>query len=345
VRAICSLFLWGRGGVRATNRVLLRRRSRVSILVFGTGAIGSVIGGLLAKAGHDVTLYGRERYLRAIREGGLRIAGIWGDHFVESLAVFRSMDELEGKKFRDVLLCVKSFDTEAAARELVPLLQSDSLVYSLQNGVGNVEIIAERVGEDRTVGGRVIFGAKVEEPGLVRVTVYAEEVMLGPVSGKTDFGRIEEMAKWMSEAGVPTLPTTEIHKYLWAKVLYNSALNPLSVLFNVTYGELAGNPVTRRIMEQVIEEIFAVTRAAGIEMFWEDAGGYKEKFFGAEVPATVAHRSSMLQAIETGRRIDIDALNGAVVKLGEKVGVETPVNRLLVDLVRAKERFIHPLCD
>jgi len=312
----------------------------MSILVFGAGAIGSVIGGLLAEAGHDVTLYGRERYLRAVGGDGLRITGIWGDHFVDSLDVSWSLEALKGETFRDVLLCVKSFDTETAARQLVPLLQPDSLVYSLQNGVGNVETIANHVGEERTVGSRVIFGAKVEEPGLVRVTVYAEEVMLGPVSGRTDFVRIEEMAKWMSEAGVPTLPTNEIHKYLWAKVLYNSALNPLSVLFNVTYGELAENPVTRRIMESVIQEIFAVTRAAGIEMFWENAGGYKRKFFDEEVPATVAHRSSMLQAIETGRRIDIDALNGAVVKLGEKVGVDPPVNRLLVDLVRAKERFI-----
>jgi len=312
----------------------------MSILVFGAGAIGSVIGGLLAKAGRDVTLYGRERYLGAVRESGLRITGIWGEHSVGSLDVCWSLDELEGRTFRDVLLTVKSFDTEAAARELVPFLQPDSLVYSLQNGVGNVETIARHAGEERTVGGRVIFGAKVEEPGLVRVTVYAEEVMLGPISDKTDFARIEEMAGWMSEAGVPALPTREIHKFLWAKVLYNSALNPLSVLFNATYGELADNPVTHRIMEEVIEEIFRVTRAAGIAMFWDDADGYKRKFFGEEVPATVAHRSSMLQAIETRRRIDIDALNGAVVRLGEKVGVETPVNRLLVELVRAKEKFV-----
>lgn len=311
----------------------------MSILVFGAGAIGSVIGGFLCQAGHDVVFYGRERYLRAVREKGLRITGIWGEHHVRPTSVHWVPEDLRGRRFRDILFCVKAFDTEAAMREIVPLVEADTLVYSLQNGVGNVETIARAVRPERTVGGRVIFGAKVEEPGTVQVTVYAEEVMLGPISEETDYARIEAMARDLSAAGVPTLPTREIHQYLWAKVLYNAALNPLSVLFDATYGELAENPVTRSIMERVIEEIFTVTRAAGIRMFWDSADGYKRKFFEEEIPATKAHRSSMLQAIETGRRIDIDALNGAVVRLGENVGIETPVNRLLVELVRAKERF------
>lgn len=309
------------------------------ILIFGAGAIGSVIGGLLLKAGHDVVFYGRERYLRSVREHGLRITGIWGDHSVKPSEVYWNLADLEGRSFRDILLCVKAFDTEPAIRELLPFVGGDTLVYSLQNGVGNVETIARFVGEDRTVGGRVIFGAKVVEPGTVEVTVYAEEVMLGPISEQTDYARIEAMARDLSAAGVPALPTREIHQYLWAKVLYNAALNPLSVLFNATYGELAENPFTRRIMERVIAEIFAVTRAAGIRMFWDTPEGYQRKFYGEEVPATRAHRSSMLQAIESGRRIDIDALNGAVVRTGSALGVDTPMNRLLTDLIHAREAF------
>jgi 2-dehydropantoate 2-reductase len=311
----------------------------VSVLVFGAGAIGCVVGGLLLKAGHQVTFYGRERYLRPVRERGLRITGIWGEHHVRPNAVHWLPDDLRGLTFPDILLCVKAFDTEEAMKEVAPLVGPETLVYSLQNGVGNVETIARFVGEERTVGGRVIFGAKVEEPATVSVTVYAEEVMLGAISEKTDYTRIEAMARDFSAAGVPALPTREIHQYLWAKVLYNAALNPLSVLFNATYGELAENPVTRGLMEQVIEEVFAVTQAAGIRMLWDTPEGYKRKFFEEEVPATVAHRSSMLQAIETGRRIDIDALNGAVVRMGEDLGVPVPINRVLTDLIRARERF------
>jgi len=309
----------------------------LSILVFGAGAIGSVVGGLLLEAGNDVVLHGRERYLRPVRERGLRITGIWGEHHVKPPAVSWNIDDLRGARFDDVLLCVKAFDTEAAMRQMMPLLGKKTLVYSLQNGVGNVETIARFAGAGRTVGGRVIFGAGVEEPGTVKVTVYAEEVMLGPISGKTDFGRIEAMAERLSAAGVPALPTRDIHQYLWAKVLYNAALNPLSALFNATYGELAENPVTRGVMERVIEEIFAVTRAAGIRMFWETAEGYQRKFFEEEVPPTRAH--PMLQAIERGRQIEIDALNGAVARMGAELGVDVPVNRVLTDLIRAREGF------
>lgn len=308
----------------------------MEFLVFGAGAIGSVIGGFLHKAGHSVWLHGRREHMEAIRQDGLFVDGIWGKHHIQGMKVSWDVKDLEGQLFEHVLLTVKSFDTEEAVRQMRPCLKENSLVVSLQNGLGNWETIAEGCGWERTIGGRVIFGAERPRPGAVTVTVYAEEVMLGALSNKADPKLVEKLAKIFSQAGIPALPTEEITSYLWAKVLYNASLNPLSVLLGASYGELAENPETRLLLEQVIREIFEVAHAEEVPLFWNEAEGYLEKFFGREVPATAKHRSSMLQAIEEGRRLDIDALNGFIVRLAEKHGIPVPVNRTLLALVKAK---------
>jgi len=308
----------------------------MDFLVFGAGAIGSVFGGLLKKAGHAVWLHGREDSMQAIRQRGLEIGGIWGEHHVDDLGLSWDLDAIPRRSFENVLLTVKAFDTAAAANQLKPFIGEETLVYSLQNGLGNWETIAGVVGWERTVGGRVIFGARRPGPGAVEVTVYAEEVMLGALSPGTDRGRIEAVARALSESGIPTLATEEIAKYLWAKVLYNAALNPLSVLLNASYGQLAASEHARGIMEQVVREIFEVARAEGVPLFWDRPEGYLEKFYGQEIPSTAGHRSSMLQAIEEGRRVDVDSLNGHIAQLAERHGVEAPTNRLLTALVKAR---------
>src|SRR5262249_60848466 len=123
---------------------------------------------------------------------------------------------------------------------------------------------------------------------------------------------------------------------LWAKVLYNAALNPLGALLGVPYGELPAHPDTRTIMDTVIEATFAVARAEDVALRWPDAAAYREVFYGRLVPATAAHRSSMLQDIERGRPTEIDAINGAVAARGAKRGLPAPVNATLARLIRAR---------
>ncbi len=324
---------------------MINRNSAIinNFLVFGAGAIGSVVGGFLAQSSQKVTLFGRKPHMDAIKKEGLHISGIWGDHRIQNLSCYSDLKGLTNRQFDIIFFSVRAYDTTSALRQIAPLVGDNTLVISLQNGLGNIEKIADTVGPDKTVGGRVIFGAKKVEPGHVAVTVYAEEVMLGPIQNADNesrnmiYNRMKTLAEEMTKSGIPTKATMDIEKFLWAKVLYNSALNPLSALLSATYGELADNPFTHQIMEEVIREIFKVADAQKVKLFWDQPEGYFKKFFNQEVPSTAAHRSSMLQAIESGRPVEIDALNGAIVQFAKQENISVPYNDLLTRLVKAKE--------
>ncbi len=153
------------------------------ILVAGTGALGSVFGVFLAAAGRDVAFLGRPAHLDAVRERGLSVEGLFGERVVRDVAVATDPGALRaGGPFGVVLLTVKAYDTDAILAATVPLVARDGCVVSLQNGLGNLERVVDAVGPDRAVGGRVIFGAAVTEPGRARVTVCAEPVAIGAVA-------------------------------------------------------------------------------------------------------------------------------------------------------------------
>jgi 2-dehydropantoate 2-reductase len=313
--------------------------SERGVLVAGAGALGSVVGGLLAAHGLPVTLFGRTGHLEAVQREGLRVEGLFGDHHVRGVPCVTDAAGLRGP-FATVLLTVKSWDTDSMIRAVAPHLAPDGHVVSMQNGLGNLERIAAVVGAPRTLGARVIFGAEVVTPGRVRVTVEAAPVLVGsPDPG--DPARASAAAHWASElaaAGISAEPTSALLAELWAKVFYNAALNPLGALLGVPYGWLAADADARGVMDGAIAEAFAVARAAGIALAWPDADAYRALFYARLVPSTARHRSSMLQDLERGRPTEIDAINGYVVARGAALGVPTPVNATLARAIRARVR-------
>ena len=307
------------------------------ILVMGAGALGSVAGGLMARAGHDVSLVGRAVHVAAIRSEGLFIEGIWGNHHVAGLEAVTRVEDVAKAEFDLVLIAVKSYDTRAAARLVAPVLSSRTWVCSYQNGLGNAEVIAGEVGPERVLGARVIFGARMTEPGRVEVTVIAAPTAIGGYGASGAAEAAKEMALAMNEAGLPTVDTDRIQTVLWSKVAYNCALNPLSALLNVPYGALAENTHTRQIMDDVIEELYAVALAMGVPLEPETADGYRESFYGKMLPPTAAHYASMREDLLLGRRTEVDALNGAIARFGTERQVPCPANALLTALVHARE--------
>lgn len=309
------------------------------VLVAGAGALGSVVGGLLAARGWPVTLLGRADHLDAVRRAGLRVEGLFGDHNVRELSCVTDAAALRGR-FSTVLLTVKSWDTEAMMRVVSPVLAPDGLVVSMQNGLGNLERIAGVVGDARVLGARVIFGSEVVAPGCVRVTVEAAPVLVGSPD-PADATRMAAAERWAGElaaAGISAAPTATLLAELWAKVFYNAALNPLGALLGVPYGRLPADPDARCIMDDAITEAFAVARAASVPLAWPDAETYRALFYERLVPATARHRSSMLQDLERGRPTEIDAINGYVATRGAALGVPTPVNTTLTRMIRARVR-------
>ena len=310
------------------------------ILVAGAGALGTVFGGFLAAAGHDVTLLGRASHMDAIAASGLALDGLFGAHRVRTLTVATDAGGL-APPFDVVLLTVKAFDTASMLATVVPLLAPAGCVVSLQNGLGNLERVRAAVGPERAVGARVIFGAEIAVPGAARVTVCAEPVAVGavvPGNGAAE-AHARRFAARLGEVGIPAEYVGDVQAYLWAKVFYNAALNPLGALFGVPYGALADDPDTRAIMDAVIEEGYAVAQARDVTPRIATAAAYREAFYGHLVPSTAHHRSSMLQDLERGRPTEIEAINGCLWAFGRDGGVATPVNATLTRLIRWRERL------
>jgi 2-dehydropantoate 2-reductase len=302
-------------------------------LVMGAGALGSVFGGLLQHCGQSVAFIGRGPHFDHITTRGLAIEGIWGEFRVGPVAP----SSVASGGYDVILLCVKSFHTQEACRRVQGLLAPQGLVVSVQNGLGNLEIIAREFGPERTVGARVIFGAQIIRPGAARVTVYAEPVLVGSLVSDHPHPALARVAEDLDRAGIPTRQVDDILTHLWGKVLYNCALNPLGAILGVTYGALGDHPQTRGLMRRIIEEIYQVAGAKGVHLSHADAAAYFSFFMENLVPATADHRPSMWQDLQAGRRTEIEALNGAIGRYGEALGVATPYNDAVSRLVRFLE--------
>ena len=308
-----------------------------TILITGLGALGTVFATLLKKAGHSVYALTRERYRSILSDGRVRVTGIWGDHEATLNGIYSSVELLRHIPLDLIVLAVKSFDTASAIEEIEPLVNKNTLVIVAQNGYGNYETVARAIGRDHTLLARIIFGAKLHAPGLAEVTVIADDVRIGQPHQAVDSSRISEIAAQFSEAGIPMAYAENVEAILWDKILYNGALNPLGALLECTYGQLAEDKETRQIMNTIIEEIFNVARAHGIFLNWKSAEEYRDHFYTRLVPPTAKHFPSMYYDVKAGKRLEIDALNGAIVTLAREKGIPVPVNETITLLIKAKE--------
>jgi 2-dehydropantoate 2-reductase len=304
-------------------------------LIAGAGALGSLYGAFLRRAGHRVTLLGRAEHLEAIRTRGLEVDGLFGEATVAGFELATRAGDVRGP-FDLILLAVKSPAVESTARPLVRALAANGRLLALQNGLGHVEALTALVGAERLLAAPVLIGATVPAPGRVRVTVYAKPVKIGSPT-PLGFEGARRWAETLSAAGIPSEPTDRLLAFLWEKMLYNLPLNALGAILRVPYGALAERAESRRIMDEVIGEALAIALADGADLLWTDAAACRDHFYGTLLPPTVAHRSSMLQDLESGRRTEIDALNGYVAQRGSLLGLQTPANLVLTGLVHAIE--------
>jgi 2-dehydropantoate 2-reductase len=290
------------------------------IAVVGAGAVGCYFGGMLAVAGAPVTFIGRERQVEALRRKGLTLESV---HFTRTTPVSASTDMSSAADAQVVLLCVKTTDTEEAAKSLAPHLAAGALVVSLQNGVDNVARIRAAAGIN-AVPAVVYVGAEVTEPGRVKHTARGDLVL-----GNVD----STLAKLFARAGIPIRLSENIEGDLWMKLIQNCAYNALSALGRAQYGRLVRNPLMRDLMKRVVDEVVAVGRARGIRFPDGDLVAATWKL-GEGMERTT---SSTAQDIARGKRTEIDSLNGYVARLGEELGIPTPVNRTLHALVKILE--------
>lgn len=312
------------------------------VLIYGGGAVGLGLASCLIKSGAEVCIVAREETARRLREEGLKRSGLFGRHEAPAgrFASHGALDEIQaGAAFDYILVCVKSFDTARAARDLArrpDLASSETRVVLCQNGWGNREAFLAHLSGLPLYSARVITGFNRPRENWVEITVHADDVHIGTLGGE-DLAGVEPLCAALAAGDLPGQVTPFIGRDLWAKMLYNCSLNPLGAIFGVNYGTLAESAQTRQIMNEIHEEVFAVMRAAGHQTHWPDAAAYQQVFYERLVPATATHDSSTLQDIRAGKRTEIDALNGAIVELGERQGVAVPVNETIYRLVKFLE--------
>jgi 2-dehydropantoate 2-reductase len=310
------------------------------ILIFGAGAVGQALGCILSANGHSVHLVARHRFIDTVRDSGITVTGIFGDFHTEPdrIGISETVNDVCDVFFDYIIVTTKSYDTIKAAEELKKLTKPFTPV-SMQNGCGNLEILEKSFGSEKTLGARVITGFEIINPGVIKITVSADKIHIGGVCGEEIPESASVLAEAINNSGIPCEATKYIRRDLFAKLLYNSALNPLGAILGVHYGSLGDNQETRKIMNNVIHEVFAVITAMGEKTHWDTPEDYIEYFYGHQIPATYNHRPSMLQDIENGKRTEIDSLTGYVTAQGKLLGVQVPVCETLSGIVRFMEKI------
>lgn len=307
----------------------------IRVAVAGAGAVGCFFGGMLARAGHDVTLIGRPVHVDAIRKAGLRFEGL---QFDERIALGASTEPEAVRGAQLVLVCVKSTDTDATAAQIAPWLEAGSIVLSLQNGVDNTERIEARI--SRPVIPAVVYVAtEMAGPGHLRHHGRGD-LVIGAI-GKTVPPQLAEalarVRRWFAQAGVPVAISDNVAGELWTKLVVNCAYNAISAIGQLPYGGMIGGTGIREVMRDVVGEALAVAAARGVQM----APDLLAQVYGiaASMPAQY---SSTAQDLARGRPTEIDHLNGYLVRQGDALGIPVPANRVLHALVRLIESKRRP---
>lgn len=296
------------------------------ICVFGAGGVGGYFGGLLARSGAEVTFVARGEHLRALQARGLILRTVR-----ESFTIpVKATDEPRTIGPVDlVLFCVKSYDTESAGRALPDLLAPGGVVLTLQNGIDNEEKLEAFVGKGRVLGGAAYILSTITEPGVITQTGGPCKIVFGELTeASTERGR--RTLEACRKAGFPCELTMNIRKVLWEKFLFICALGGMTAVTRLPLGEILGHPETREMFREIMVEIHALARAAGVALE-EDLVPRMLTFAEA---LDKGSRSSLYHDLATGRRLELDALNGTVVELGQRHRVPTPMNFAITACLR-----------
>lgn len=261
--------------------------------------------------------------IEALQQRGVTL--VTGDGSQNTYPVRAISNPVDCQDVHSALVLVKSWQTKRIADQLAACLSPEGIALTLQNGLGNREILVQVLGKDRVALGVTTIGANLLAPGVVKLAGEGV-ITLG------EHPRLEAIAGQLKKAGFVVESLSNLESLLWGKLIINAAINPLTALFEIPNGALVDNPYARRTMKEVVTEAVAVASALGIPLPFADAMEVVETV----VRRTAENRSSMLQDVQRGAPTEIDAICGAIVLAGEKVGVETPVNRLLWQLIKAK---------
>lgn len=304
----------------------------MKISIIGSGAMGSLFGGMLCRAGHDVVLYDVFReHVEAIRRDGLAIEQAGSSEAI-TVRPAATVDPADTRGSDVMIVFVKSTVTEEACRQFAPLAGPGTIALTLQNGLGNEAILRRHFGVERTAAGVTSQGATFLGPGRIR---HAGKGPTHMAMASGSHRKLVALATALAQAGFETHVESDVAGLVWSKLVINVGINALTALVNRPNGRLLDLEETRSLMADLVAEAVAVAKARGVALTYADplATVYEV------AKKTGANRSSMLQDFDRGRASEIDFMNGAIVREAAELGIPVPVNAAVTRLVKAIERF------
>lgn len=313
----------------------------MDILIIGAGAIGIAIGASLESQGVRVDFLARGTTLEAIRSEGIARTGLFGNYSCPAgnVGAYGTYGELPPNQYDYVIISAKTManpEISSALWNARACMKPTAKLVIMQNGWGNDVPYQKYFPIEQIYNARVITGFQRTKPNVSNITVHTAPILLGSLHG-CDNQCMVPLQQALLASGIPTEVTDEVGKYLWAKMLYNTTLNPLGAILGVNYGRLMESESSKAIMNRLIEETFTVMKAAGYSTNWDTAEEYKKVFYGKLIPDTYHHRASTLQDIEKKQKTEIDTLNGCIVNLAKEHNVSVPTHEMIVQLIHSIE--------
>jgi 2-dehydropantoate 2-reductase len=296
------------------------------IAVYGTGGVGGYFGGRLAEAGADVHFIARGAHLRALRAHGLVVRSVKGDFQVQAPA---TGDPADIGPCDFVLFCVKTFDTDAAAARLAPLLGDRTAVVSLQNGVENEERLARAIGEEHVMGGAAFIFAEIAEPGVIRHTGGPASITFGELDGRSS-QRAERLLASCEQAGITADLSTSIKTVLWAKLAFICAQAGMTAAVRLPIAEIRTTPAAWAAFSRLVAEVCAVAEADGNPV----PQTAQERALALAQAAEPGSFSSLHDDLVAGRRMELEALHGFVVRRAAQHGLTVPTSEAVYAILK-----------
>jgi len=301
----------------------------MKIVVVGSGAMGCLFAAFLSKSKEEIWLLDKNKEKAAkINECGISLEGVSG--FWQA-KVKTTVNLADIGKADLILICVKSFHTKLAVEQIKPLLGEETKILTLQNGMGNIEVIAEIAGEERVIAGVTNEGATLIDSGKIRHAGRGETI-IGMVNGKTPV-EIRSIREIFNKVGFETKMSRDIKSLVWSKLIINVGINALTAITRLPNGKLPEFEGTKRILRDAVTEATRIAKRKRIKLIYDDPLAKVE----AVCEGTSTNLSSMLQDVLRKKRTEIDFINGVIVRFGQELGIPVPTNKLLVDLVKTIE--------
>ena len=303
----------------------------MKIAVVGAGAIGGLFGSILTKGGLDVTWVDIwEESVKVMQSTGLTVVGQAGKEEVVKVKATTKIDEVGTPDL--IMIAVKSYDTAQAARDCLKIVGADTMVFTVQNGVGNVDTIGDILGRNRIVAGTTSFGCTRLGPGKIKPSGIGE-ITIGELDGKIT-PRLQNLVDTFIKAGIEMHTSQNVDSLIWSKLVVNVGINALTAITMLKNGELLDYEETRSLQEAVVKEATAVAAAKNIKFLVDDPLAWVQEV----ARNTRDNKSSMRQDVERGSKTEVDFINGTIVREGLKLGIPTPVNDTLTKLVKTIEQ-------